>query len=108
MSQNVHTLADLPEQIRERLVAGEVEPATGDPDLSARESATRRQVERLRQLARHPSVGEKRKAVSAIVEQAVEGGLSEAGAYVLIGRLGDAIAQEQHPSLRPPAAREEV
>lgn len=67
-----------------------VDPATGDPDLSATEPAAADQVDRLRELARHP---DGHPDARAVVDRAVEKGLSEAGAYVLIGRLGRYIAR---------------
>lgn len=88
----------LQEAADEALDLATVDPATGDPDLSARKPATRGQVERLRGLARDQAFGEKRERLSEIVEEAVEGGLSEAGSYVLIGRLWDASAREQRRS----------
>lgn len=93
----------LQEAADEALDLATIDPATGDPNLSAQKPATPGQVKRLRKLAVEPTFGEMRQRVSEIVEKAVERGLTEAGAYVLIGRLGDAIAQERRPSPESPA-----
>lgn len=83
----------LREAAREELDLAPTDHATGRPDLSVEEPAAEDQVCRLRQLAQHPAFGEKRDQVLEIVEKAVTGGLTEAGAYHLIGKLGDRIAE---------------
>lgn len=77
-----------------------VDAATGLPELSAEEPATERQAERLRELARDPALAPHRERVREIVETALGDGLSEIGAWGLIGELGDRIARREAEASR--------
>lgn len=89
-------LAELRREHVERLLdLVPVDPETGLPDLPADEPATARQVDRLRELAEHPAFGEKRERVQAIVERAVQRGLSELAAYGLLGDLGRRVSEHE-------------
>lgn len=75
-----------------------VDAATGLPELSAEEPATERQAERLRELARDPALAPHRERVREIMETALGDGLSELGAWGLIGYLGGRAARRERPS----------
>lgn len=81
------------EEAGEGLDLARVDPATGKPALPLDEEATERQAERLRQLAEDPAFGGRRAAVLEIVDEALEGGLTRAGAYELILDLGRRIRE---------------
>lgn len=85
------------EQVERLLDLAPVDSETGLPDLPADEPATARQVERLRELATHAAFGSKGPRVIEIVEEAVEGGLSQLGAYGLLGELGRRIERRRRP-----------
>lgn len=85
------------EQVERLLDLAPVDPETGLPDLPADEPATARQVERLRELAAHPAFGSKREKVVEIVEEAVDKGLSQLGAFGLLGELGRRIDERGTP-----------
>lgn len=78
-----------------------IDPETGLPDLPADEPATARQVDRLRELADHPALirdapEDEEEAASAadrptareVVDRAIDRGLSQLGAYALLGAMG--------------------
>lgn len=83
------------EEVERLLDLAPVDSSTGLPDLPANEPATVRQVERLRELAAHPAFGSRRSKVREIVEEAVEDGLSQLGAYGLLSELGRRIDQRR-------------
>lgn len=86
------------EEIERLLDLVPIDPETGLPDLPTDEPATDRQVRRLRELAAHAAFEEHREAVREIVEEAVEGGLSQLGAWGLIGELGRRIDERRRAS----------
>lgn len=83
------------EQVERLLDLAPVDPEMGRPGLPADEPATASQVERLRELASHDAFAEKRPRVREIVEEAVEGSLSQRAAYELIGELGRRIQRRK-------------
>lgn len=65
---------------------------TGLPELSVWKTASRSQAARLQELAEAPELSD---AAPEVVVRALQNGLTEAGAYELIGRIGDRIARNR-------------
>lgn len=93
------------ERAREALDLAPVDPDTGRLPLSVEKPPSDRQVSRLRELAEDPAFGDKREEVAEVVEEALEDGLSEAGALGLILELGGRIWERRERGARAPRPR---
>lgn len=93
------------ERAREALDLAPVDPETGRLTLSLDESPTVRQIERLRKLADDSAFGDQRGEVVEVVAEALDDGLSEAGALGLILELGGRIWTRHERGARAPRSR---
>lgn len=76
------------------------DPETGGPKVSVRETAGRRQAEELWGRAHVPATPQH---APEVIERALREGLTEAGAYELIRRLGERISDRRKATARAPA-----
>lgn len=89
----------------EALDLAPVDPETGRLPLSLEAAPSDRQVKRLRELAGDPAFGDSREEVAEVVEEALEDGLSEAGALGLILELGGRVWERRERGARAPRPR---